>query len=278
MNTLIEILRKTETFFVSKGLESPRLDAELIVGAALGLKRLDLYLQHDRLLSNSELDQLREMVRRRGQREPWQYIVGEVEFSGIKLNCDPRALIPRPETEQLVEWLLEKQEHPGTVLDLGCGTGALGLALAQALPQIQVTLVDISEKALQLAGENVQKNGLENRVKLIHSDWFEEVQGKYDWIVSNPPYLTEEEWQSAEPEVQKYEPRNALYGGEQGLEPYKTILRFGRDFLQHGGLLAMETGVDMHDALFDLAEQFGWKNAHSVLDFHSRPRFFIANG
>lgn len=276
MDTLLEILKKTEHYFAGKGLESPRLDAELLIGASLGLKRLDLYLQHDRLLFPEELESLRDKVRRRGQREPWQHIVGEVEFADLILNSDARALIPRPETEELVEILRMRKPHPQSILDMGCGTGALGLALAKCFPESGVTLVDVSEQALQLADENTHKNNLAERVTLIESDWFAKITGTFDWIVSNPPYLTKEEWQTAEPEVRQFEPQNALVGGEQGLDPYKVIFSQGVNYLNPGGLLAMETGTDMHPELQRLADEFHWKELQTLQDLHQRPRFFLA--
>lgn len=276
MDTLLEILKKTESYFASKGLESPRLDAELILGASLGLKRLDLYLQHDRMLFPEQLGPLREMVRRRGQREPWQYIVGEVEFAGVRLKTDHRALIPRPETEELVEILGAREPHPQSILDLGCGTGALGLALAKCFPDSRVTLVDVSKEALQLAEENTRRNDLSDRVTLIQSDWFTQVTGTFDWIVSNPPYLTEQEWQTAEPEVREFEPQNALVGGEQGLDPYKVIFDQGIHYLNAQGLIALETGTDMHPELFRLAGELHWKDSQSLQDLHQRSRFFLA--
>ncbi len=276
MHTLLEILRKTETFLVSKGVESARLETELLMASCLGLKRLDLYLQHDRLLTEKELEPMRGWVVRRAKREPLQYLTGSVEFADIVLKTDCRALIPRPETEQLVEILQQRAEVPATILDLGCGTGAIGLALAHHFIGSKVTLVDQSQDALDLAKENAHTNQLQERVSLVRSDWFQNVSGRYDWIVSNPPYLTEEEWSSAEPEVREYEPRSALVGGESGLDPYRILLSQGRQYLNPGGLLALETGIEMHPELVQLAEQNGWQSVRSMQDLHQRNRFFLA--
>ncbi len=276
MNTLLEILKKTESFLASKGVESPRLESELLMAASLGLKRLDLYLQHDRLMMEKELEPLRERVLRRSKREPLQYILGSVEFADVVLKTDARALIPRPETEQLVELLQQRPEGPADILDLGCGTGAIGLALCRYYKDCRVTLVDQSAEALSLASENTLANQLQERVTLVQSDWFQKVSGRYDWIVSNPPYLTEQEWGSAEPEVRQHEPRAALVGGERGLDPYRVLFQQGANYLRPGGLLALETGVDMHAALFALAEQYGWRSAQSLQDLQSRDRFFLA--
>jgi release factor glutamine methyltransferase len=276
MHTLLEILRKTETFLASKGMESARLEAELLLSSSLGLKRLDLYLQHDRLLPETELEPIRGLIMRRAKREPLQYITGSVEFADIVLKTDRRALIPRPETEQLVEILQQRNESPSTILDLGCGTGAIGLALAAHFKESRVTLVDLSQDALSLATENVRANQLQERVQLLQSDWFQNVEGRYDWIVSNPPYLTEEEWGSADPEVREFEPRSALVGGDLGLDPYRILFSQGREYLNPGGFMALETGIDMHPELIQLAEQHGWTSIQSVEDLSQRKRFFFA--
>ncbi|MFH1499596.1 MAG: peptide chain release factor N(5)-glutamine methyltransferase, partial [Verrucomicrobiota bacterium] len=220
MPTILEIIQKTADFFATKGVESPRLNAETLVGHALGLKRMQLYLQFERPLADADLDRIRPLVKRRAMREPLQHILGTVEWAGLVLKCDRRALIPRPETEYLVELLSARLADgpPATILDLGTGTGALACALATTYPSAAVTAVDLSEEALALATENVAALGLTERVRLLRSDWFAGLAAgeTFDLIVANPPYLAEEETAESEPEVRRFEPLTALTAAESG--------------------------------------------------------------
>lgn len=249
------------------------------MGHALGLRRLDLYLQFERPLTEDQLAGLRPLVARRAKREPLQYIIGDTEFFGLTLKCDPRALIPRPETEELAELLVEHygDQPPASVFDLGTGTGALALALASAWPQAAVTAVDVSPEALALAQENAEANGLSARVTFCESNWFAGIGGgAFDLVVSNPPYLTEEEMTTAEPEVVKFEPNGALVSGKDGLKDLKTILSAAPAHLKEGGMLAVETGIAQHAALAELARKVGFSKTESKKDLSGRPRFFWA--
>ncbi len=279
MQSLLDILQKTTAFFQQKGVPQARLDAELIIAHVLGCKRLDLYLQFDRLLGEDELTAMRPLVARRGKREPLQYLLGEAHFHGLVLKADARALIPRPETEELVELLVERfgAQPPARVCDLGTGTGALALALAAAFPQAAVTAVDASADALALARENAQSAGLAERVRFAESDWFVALAGEtFDLIVSNPPYLTEDEWEQAEPEVRQWEPKSALTAGMDGLDDLKKILAAAPAHLAPGGWLALETGIAQHAALAELAREAGFVETESVPDLSKRERFFLA--
>jgi release factor glutamine methyltransferase len=221
MITVLEVIKKTSEFLTSKGVESSRLNAETLVGHALSLSRMNLYLQFERTLTEAELDIIRPLVRRRSQREPLQYILGKVEFSNISVKVDKRALIPRPETEYLIEKIKEKfsTQLPTLILDLGTGTGAIALALANHFPQARVTAVDTSHEALALAFENIQALGLSERVKPLLSNWFDAVKKtqRFDLIISNPPYLTSEEVEKTMPEVNKHEPHSALIASKNRL-------------------------------------------------------------
>ncbi len=190
MLTVIEVIKKTSEFFASKGIESPRLNAELLVGHALSLPRMRLYIEFERPVSADELATIRELVRRRGKREPLQHVMGFTEFLGLRLKSDRRALIPRPETELLVETVSSRLDAPpGRVLDLGTGSGAIALALASRFPDARVTAVDSSSEALSLAVENAEATGLSSRVNFVESDWFGAIAAgeTFDLIVSNPP-------------------------------------------------------------------------------------------
>ena len=278
MQTLLDALRKSADFLARKGLERPRLEAEHVFAAALGLKRLDLYLQFERPLTAEEEARLRGLVVRRGNREPLQHLVGRAEFRSLTLRCDRRALIPRPETEELVDLALAllPADREARVLDLGTGTGAIALALASERPAWKVAAVDRSDDALALARENAEACGLASRVDLGRSDWFSEVRDAYDLAVSNPPYLTEAELASADPEVREHDPRAALVAPEGGLADLRRILTEAPPFLRPGGWLLLETGVDHHAALAALSAELGYAEAEGLPDLSGRPRFWKA--
>ncbi|MDX2108902.1 MAG: peptide chain release factor N(5)-glutamine methyltransferase [Verrucomicrobiota bacterium] len=276
MQTVLEIITKSAEWLGTKGVEKPRLDAELLLAHVLKCKRLDLYLRHDDVVRDPALSLLREVVRRRGKREPLAYILGETEFFNLKLKCDARALVPRPETEELVELVTELlTTPPATLLDLGTGTGALALALAKHWPQCIAVAVDTSGEALALATENAKANALETRVNLRLSDWFSAVPERFPLIVSNPPYLTEEELISAQPEVREFEPHSALTAPNAGLADLLRIIAEAREHLEPGGLLAMETGIAQHSALAAAASA-GYSRWESRKDLAKRERFFLA--
>jgi release factor glutamine methyltransferase len=279
MLSVLEVVRKTTEFLASKGIESPRLNAELIVGRGLGLARMKLYLDFERPLTEEELSAVREMVRRRARREPLQYVLGTVEFSGLCLKTDPRALIPRPETELLVETVVARcAAAPERILDLGTGGGAIALALARAFPQASVTAVDASAEALSLAVENASSTGLSDRVSFSRSDWFSGLpEGEtYDLIVSNPPYLSEEELGASEPEVRDFEPSAALASGDGGFADLARIIRESAAALSPGGMLALETGIGHHARAEAEARAAGYELTESLRDLTDRDRFFLA--
>lgn len=281
MLTVLEIIKRTTEFLEKRGVEGPRLNAELLIGHALGLKRMQLYLQFERPLTEPELEKIRPLVKRRGNREPVQYIIGETEFSGLKLKVDRRALIPRPETERLIELLTQRlTEAPASILDLGTGSGAIALALANAWPNAAVTAVDNSAGALALARENAEICGLSARVKFVLSDWFTSLGAgeQFQLIVANPPYLSDAELHPAQPEVKDFEPRAALTAGANGTAALEQIIREARPFLAPGGLLACETGLAQHPQLQELAAKAGYVRTESLRDLTGRERYLLAFG
>jgi release factor glutamine methyltransferase len=279
MLTLLEIIRRSTEFLESKGVENPRLNAELLIGRALNLARMQLYLQFERLLTEPELERIRPLMKRRSQREPLQYILGDQEFFRIHLKVDRRALIPRPETEQLCELITQRlTAPPATILDLGTGSGAIALALGTFYPQASVVAVDVSAEALALARENAAALGLEARTRLIQSDWFAGLEGaeRFELIAANPPYLSAAETSATAPEVQAHEPGVALSPGPDGTEALVRIFAEAPRFLTDSGLLAVETGPEQHPRVQELATAAGFTRVESSRDLNGRPRHFLA--
>lgn len=279
MFTVLEIIKKTTDFLATKGVESPRLNAELLIGHALGRKRMQLYMEFERPLSEVELEKIRPLVRRRALREPLQYIVGDTEFCGLRLAVDRRALIPRPETELLVEHVqrMRAASPPGRILDLGTGSGAIALALAAAFPVATVVAVDRSAEGLELARSNAALTGLDGRVTLLESDWFEAVPVEaFDVVVANPPYLSDAETDQTAPEVRDFEPRSALAAGDEGIADLVRIIAQAPRYLAPGGLLALETGIAQHVRLLPLLHDAGFAQVESHPDLTGRERYILA--
>jgi release factor glutamine methyltransferase len=279
MLTVLEIIKKTTEFFAGKGIESPRLNAELLIGHALGKKRMQLYMEFERPLAEPELEKIRPLVRRRAVHEPLQYIMGETEFFGVKLKTDRRALIPRPETEQLVQLVVQNcaSATPLRILDLGTGSGAIALALAHEIPSSTVVAVDRSADALALAQENARNLGLEERAAFHVSDWFNAVPvEQFDVVVSNPPYLTEAETAETLLEVRGFEPVQALTAADNGLADLAKIIADAPRYLKSGGLLALETGILQHEQLLALTQSAGFVRSESKQDLTGRDRFVLA--
>ena len=251
---LLDILENTSRFFASKGLENARLQAELLLAAVLGVKRLDLYLQFERPLHSSEVDRYREYVRQRLQRVPMQYITGVAAFRQLELTVTPAVLIPRPETEVLVDVALELLPESGRVLDLCCGSGAVALSLAQEAAAAEVVAADVSAAALEVAKANGQRCGLAERVEWHCGDLFAPFCGTepFDLIAANPPYVRHDDLAQLAPEVRDYEPHLALDGGEDGLAYYRRIAQEAADFIRPGGYLLLEVGDGQSAAVEDL--------------------------
>ncbi len=280
MLTVLEIIKRTTEFLAGRGIASPRLNAELLLGHVIGRGRMQLYLEFERPLTAAELDRLRPLVRRRGQQEPLQYVLGETEFRGLRLKVDRRALIPRPETELLVELVREWSVAQPAVLralDLGTGSGAIAAALATLWPMAAVVAAERCPEALSLARENLDALGLQGRVQAVFASWFEGVPpGPYDVIVSNPPYLTAAEVAAAAPEVRQYEPRAALEAADEGLADLRAILVGAPSHLRPGGLLALETGCDHHTDLGARLQAAGFQQLAARQDLTGRDRFILA--
>lgn len=278
MLSVLETLRKLEEYLGKAGVERPKVEAEWLLAEVLGCKRLELFLQWDRPVEETVRERLREVARRRAAREPLQYIVGYQDFHDIRVAVGPGVLIPRPETEELVERVLERlkgREAP-RIVDLGTGSGAIALALAKALPAARILAVDASEEALRQARQNAERNGLRERVSFRRGDWLTGLALRADCIVSNPPYLTEAEWREAAPEVRDFEPKAALVAPEDGLADLNQIVEAARACLEPGGLLALECGLAHGAALREFAGRLGYASVEVETDASGRDRFVFA--
>ena len=278
MQSVLEVLQKTEGFLAKAGIEKPKVDAEWLLADTMGCQRLDLFLQHEKPLEEPLLALMRERVKRMAGGEPLQYILGAVDFHEIRLAVGPGVLIPRPETEVLVDRIIKRigGREPLRIVDLGTGSGAIALALAKAIPHAKVLAVESSPAALQQARANAEDLGLRERVAFRSGNWLEGLALEADCIVSNPPYLTEEEWASARPEVRDYEPKEALVAMEEGLADLRRIISSAQERLAPGGLLALEMGIGHGQALIDCAGSAGYQDCVVEKDDSGRDRFFFA--
>jgi release factor glutamine methyltransferase len=276
LKTVQEIITATTGYFQKHGVESPRLNAELLLAHLLGKKRIDLYLEFDRPLGDQVLEPLREQVKRRAAGEPLQHLLGTVEFHGRVFLCDKRALVPRPETEHLVELLLALPEPPASVLDVGAGSGVIALTLAAEWPEAAVDAVDISPDALALAGENAARLGLAERVRFIQGDLFSAAPGQYGLIVANLPYVSAAEIPTLSREVRQ-DPVSALDGGPDGTAIIRTFLDQGRAHLLPRGTVALEIGAGQAEMLMEHLRALGYNDVRATADYSGINRFLFAN-
>lgn len=244
--TSLKLIQWTSGHFEKKGIPNPRLDAELLLAHVLKCKRVDLYTGFEKTVGDNHLAEFKALIERRAKREPLQYIIGETEFWGLKFKVTPDVLIPRPETELLVEEALKFSEAKN-ILDIGTGSGCIAISLAKHLLEARITATDISKESLEVAKENAETNSVFDRIEFIASDiapwlFFETQEKKFDLIVSNPPYIDPIEIDLLQTEVSQHEPRRALDGGKGGFEIIDKILQEAPDFLKDGGALLLEVG------------------------------------
>jgi release factor glutamine methyltransferase len=272
MKTVLEVIQATTAYFQKSGVESPRLNIEHLLAHALGKKRMELYLEFDRPLSERELEPLRALVKRRAAGEPLQHLLGTAEFHGRSFLCDRRGLVPRPETEQLCELVLAAGPA-GRILDVGTGSGVIALTLAAAWPEAQVEAVDLSPEALALARENAARLELGGRVQFIASDLLASVTGEYGLIVANLPYIARDEIATLTREVQ-HDPLSALDGGVDGLEIFRRFVPQAVPHLR--GRLALEIGHDQARPLTELLAAYNFQDIRSQTDYQGKDRFIFA--
>lgn len=280
MKSLLETLKGGAEYLAKRGVEDPRLNMEHLLAHVLGCRRLDLYLQYDTALREEELQPLRELTKRRGDGEPLQHLLGTVPFHGHDFVCDQRALVPRPETEHLVGLLVEKQFRgtaPQSVLDMGCGSGCIGLSLAKAWPEAHVTLADVSEDALELTRLNAERLGLSGHsLRIVRSDLFEKLPGaRFGLIVANLPYIPSAELPGLSREV-KRDPHLALDGGGTGLDTVFRLLADCPAHLDQDGWIALELHHDQADRVSERLQSLGFADIQRCSDLGRIERFVLA--
>jgi release factor glutamine methyltransferase len=274
--TVLDVMQSTTAYFKKRGIDIPRLNAEHLLAHVLGRKRLELYLEFERELSESELAPLRELVRRRGEGEPLQHLLGTVEFCGHVFHCDKRALVPRPETEELVELLKSEIRNPESeILDVGTGSGVIALTLAMEFSEAKISGIDISEDALDLAQENATRLNLVDRVRFFKSNLLENVDGIFDLIVADLPYIAVQDRHTLSREV-LHDPEVALFAGGQGDELMRALIDQAPARLRLGGMLALEIGLDQTEALFSRLAEKNYRDICLKNDYSGRPRFLFA--
>lgn len=270
--TILGILQWADGFLKQRRIESPRSAAEILLACALGTDRIHLYMHHDQPLEKPELARFKGFIQRRLQREPVAYIVGRKGFWSLDLEVTPAVLIPRPETERLVEaalaWLAGRPaDRPARILDLGTGSGAIVLALASEADRHRFFASDVSAEAVGVARRNAAATGLSERVRFFVGDWLHAVRPSpaFDLIVSNPPYVATREWAGLQPEIVRYEPRRALDGDADGLHGYRAIVGEAHRYLRPGGALMVEIGCGQRRAVERIAERSGAYEAYGCL-------------
>jgi release factor glutamine methyltransferase len=287
--TVLEVIQRSSEFLARKGVDSPRLQVELLLAHVLQMPRMKLYLNFDRTLTDVELDTLRSLVKRRGEREPLQHIVGSTSFCGLDIVVNRDVLIPRPETELLAERALQflsnlmplyrdRGDQPLTVLDFGTGSGCLAVVIAARVPTTRVHAMDISEAALDVARQNAERHEVTGQLRFHRSDGFAALPGdlRFELIVSNPPYIPSADLPTLQAEVRDYEPHLALDGGADGFDFYGRLAREGRAWLKPEGRLIVELGDGQRASVTAVFTSAGWTVESIEPDYSGRERILIA--
>ena len=276
---IIEIIKWGEEYFKLKGFENPKQEIEWLLCDLLELKRIDLYLKFEDIINKSKLKKLKSWIKRRIQREPLQYITGKVEFYGLKFISTPQALIPRPETERLVDITLNslKKIPEPKILEIGTGSGCVSIAVSNKKPRANILSLDISKNALELAEINAKSNNCKN-INFLEMDFLNEIpDGKFDILISNPPYIPQKEIENIMPEVKNYEPRIALTDFEEGLNFYYRIAKVGRTLIPNG-IIILEVGLGNHpQKVFSLFKEAGFDQLELIKDYNNNERILKIN-
>ncbi len=283
--TLLRLVRWTTGYFQDHGIESARSEAEILLAHCLGVRRIDLYLNHDKPLTEAELGNFKTLIKRRISREPLAYITGSREFWSLLLAVGPSVLIPRPETECLVEAVLPVLDDPAgkpkRVLDLGTGSGAITIALAHEHPEHRYVAMDRSPAALAIARQNARTHRVDHCINWFCGSWDAALAPdgpRFDLIVSNPPYIRSGDMAALQPEIRLHEPLAALDADQDGLLCLRRIIVSAHDYLRPGGLLALEIGCDQADAVRSIADDVGcYASVRVIKDYSGLDRVFLAH-
>jgi release factor glutamine methyltransferase len=281
--TVLEAIQKSTEFLAKKGVESPRLQTELLLAHLLTMPRMKLYLNFDRVLTVPETDNLRELVKRRGHREPLQHITGSTSFCGHEIGVNRHALIPRPETELLAEsgwkFLATLEAQSSTCLDFGTGTGCIAIAIAAKCPNASITSLDVSAETLALARQNAAQNQVAQRIEFLQSDGFAALARgtQFDLLISNPPYIASAEIETLDPEVKDFDPLTALDGGADGLDFYRRLAAEAKPFLKPAGKIMLEFGDGQADEIKKIFAGEKWVVEAVLADYSQRARILIAH-
>jgi len=283
--TVLEVIQRSTEFLTQREVASPRLNAELLLAHVLNMRRMELYLHFERTLAPEEIERSRELVRRRGQREPLQHLTGAARFCGLELSVTPDVLVPRPETELLAEraWnylnqLIPKGNPGPAVVDFGTGSGCLAIAVAARSPTARVDALDVSAPALEVARGNALRHSLTERIHFFQGCGFTALpsEARYDLLMSNPPYIRSGEIDKLAPEVRDHDPRVALDGGADGLDFFRLLAHAGAERLNANGRMMLEFGDEQAEAVRELLEKQMWIVEEIVEDYTHRPRIVIA--
>jgi release factor glutamine methyltransferase len=274
--TVLEVLQATAAYLQKHDIENSRLNAEHLLAHVLGRKRIELYLEFERKLTQTELGPLRELVKRRSEGEPLQHLLGTVEFCGLTFLSDRRAMVPRQETEELVELVQSSILDPrSAILDVGTGSGVIALSLAEKFPEANIVAIDVSDDALALAQENADRLALSSRVRFLKSGLLEDVSGAFDLIVANLPYISTQDRHSLSREV-LHDPEIALFAGERGDELVRELIDEAPTRLRPGGMLALEIGLGQSEALLSALTEKNYRDIYAKNDYNGVKRFLFA--
>jgi len=274
--TVLEVLQATTAYFKKHSVENPRLNAEHLLAHVLGRKRIELYLEFERVLTEPELAPLRDLVKHRGEGEPLQHLLGTVEFCGLTFLCDKRAMVPRPETEELVELIESRIENrKSRIVDVGTGSGVIALSLAIKFPEAEILGVDISDDALTLAQENAARLNLADRIRFLRSNLLENVDGTFDLVVANLPYISTQDRHTLSREV-LHDPALALFASARGDELVRELIAQAPSQLRPGGMLALEIGIGQSEALLSALAEKNYRDISFKNDYSGVKRFLFA--
>ncbi len=280
--TTRRLLQWTTQHFEQKTLEAPRMQAEMLLAHVLGCDRIRLYMEPDRPANEPERQQLRDLVKRAGNQEPVDYLVGQAPFFALDFKVGPAVLIPRPSTETLISFVLQDvksrglREHALRVADVGTGSGAIVIALLKHLPKATAVATDLSPEALEVARDNAQRHRVSDRIEFRQGDLLAPLgEERFDFLLSNPPYISDAEWEDVEPNVKDYEPTSALRGGVDGLDLLRPLIARASGQVVPGGWCCLEIADSQADAVRALASQAGWSAIDVLNDHEQLPRIVV---